>query len=109
MTLDSIQAVFLVGALGAFCGELLHWYALARKGEAPHYAGKPVYWIVTGIMILVGGATCVVHFGAAADAPVAMNVGAATPVLLQKIVGNLPQESGARGVAGPSLRGFFGW
>ncbi len=109
MTLDSTLAVFLVGAFGAFCGELLHWYALARKGEAPHYAKRVVYWIVTGAMVLVGGVTCIVHFGATADAPVAMNIGAATPVLLQKIVGNLPQEGGARGLAAPSLRGFFGW
>jgi hypothetical protein len=63
--------------------------------------------------MLAGGAMAVVYFGGAAQAIIAVHVGAATPLILQKLVALAPNPPGARGgiaaVRPISLLNFFRW
>lgn len=104
-----------LGAVGGASAELLHWYLLARKpeGRAPYRAGA-VYWITTLGMVALGGLMPVLYLGGSASALLCFHLGAATPVLLQKLVTTLPAGQAAEPTsleAAPSvsLRTFFTW
>lgn len=108
MTLQTIWAVFLVGAGGGIALELLHWYALRRDERLPAYAASPVYWFITLAMVIFGGAIAVLYFGERADGIVAFHVGASAPLLLQKLTSTLAREPGAKNIGSTPIN-FMRW
>ena len=49
-------SAFLVGCVGALIPEILHWHRIARRGRWPQYGSSVRYWVITVILILLGGA-----------------------------------------------------
>ena len=113
MPITGYWAVFFCGILGGLGGELIHWASLYRQNVAAPYARKIGYWLVTVGLIATGGAMAVVYFGSSAQAIVAVHIGAATPLILQKLVALAPNPPGAKGgiaaVRPVSLLHFFRW
>src|ERR1700730_8977930 len=104
----------LIGAGGGFACEVLHWYSLSRKPEGvAAFSKSVVYWIATIAMIAVGAAMPALSLQGTASALLCFHLGAATPVLLQKLVAAAPAITQGQGAAdaggGPSLRRFFAW
>lgn len=110
MMLDALWTQTLLALLGGVAAELLHWYALARKpGGVGVYASKALYWVTTIGMIILGGIMPLLYIEGSASALLCFHLGAATPVILQKLVANIPAPVAIQGSAGTSLRDFLTW
>jgi len=55
MDVEGAQTIFALGWAGGICNEVLHWWNIRRDANLPDYARKIRYWVVTGLMILLGG------------------------------------------------------
>lgn len=108
MAIESAQWVFLVGAAGGAALEFLHWYGLRRDPRLPAYTRSPFYWIVTIVMIALGGLVALLYFGPRAEPLLAFHVGASTPLLLQKLTTTVARIPGAKSLE-PSVLNFFSW
>jgi hypothetical protein len=113
MQVTQLWAQCFTAIIGGFASELLHWYSLSRKpGGAARFARHPLYWIATAGMILLAGAMPILYLQGTASALLCFHLGAATPILLQKLVATAPQmirEQGAAELDNPTLGQFFGW
>ncbi len=111
MNIDTLWAQVAVAVVGGFAVELLHWYSLSRiPGEIEKYKVHAVYWITSLGMIMLGGIMPLLYIQGTASALLCFHLGAATPLILQKLIANLPAVVARQGVtAGPTWRGFFGW
>ena len=113
MQVNQLWAQCLLGIAGGFACELLHWYSLSRKpGGAARFSRHAAYWITTAGMILLGGAIPLLYLQGTASALLCFHLGAATPILLQKLVATAPQLARGQGMqdAGtPTFRQFLGW
>jgi len=99
----------LVGLGGGLACELLHWYTLSRTpGKSSRFSKKARYWITTIGMIALGGLMPVLYLKGTASAILCFHLGAATPILLQKMVAAAPAVANIQGDA-DSLREFFAW
>ena len=110
MVLDSLFAQIVVALAGGAAAELLHWYALSRKpDELKKYQVQPIYWFTTAGMVLLGGIMPLLYIQGTASALLCFHLGAATPVIVQKLIANLPAAVVHQGGGSASLRGFFSW
>lgn len=110
MVLDSLMAQIMAALIGGTAAELLHWYALSRKpGEVQKYKVHPIYWVTTASMILLGGIMPLLYIQGTASALLCFHLGAATPVIVQKLIANLPTAVAHQGGGEVSLRNFFRW
>ena len=110
MILDSLAAQTAVAVGGGVAAELLHWYVLARRPAAiAMYRRRPLYWIATGGMIAIGGVMPLLYIDGAASALLCFHLGAATPVIVQKLVAHGPTLTAHQGPGEASLRDFFRW
>ena len=53
-------AAFSVGCAGALCHEALRWIGLRTDDRLPDYLRKLHYWVLTGVLVLIGGALATV-------------------------------------------------
>jgi hypothetical protein len=110
MNLDSLASQIGVALLGGVAAELLHWYALARRpGGIGRFKARTVYWVTTVGMVLFGGFMPVLYLQGTASALLCFHLGAATPVILQKLLANLPTAVAQQGSGEATLRDFFSW
>lgn len=111
MVLNALYSQVFVALLGGVSAELLHWYALSRRASgAKSYKKHPVYWLTTGGMVLLGGVMPLLYLQGASSALLCFHLGAATPVIVQKLVANLPSAVTYQGVeTQDSLKDFFRW
>lgn len=113
MTLSQWWQQVLVALAGGVAAELLHWYVLARSGKpVRRYATRPLYWLTTIGMVLIGGVMPLLYLSGSAGALLCFHLGAATPLLLAKLVSQLPegvQSQGPEDHDEPRLRDFLGW
>jgi hypothetical protein len=108
MIVDRLELQVLFAIIGGFAAELLHWYGLARRpGAIAKYRTRPLYWFTTLGMIAIGGVMPLLYIQNAASALLCFHLGAATPLLLQKLIANLPDAVVTQGEGGASLRDFF--
>ena len=112
MVVEERWLQLVLALAGGLAAELLHWYGLARKpGGVKPYQKRALYWVTTLGMIALGGLMPVLYISGAANALLCFHLGAATPLLLQKLVSTAPQAAqpmgSTRGEA--SLREFFRW
>jgi hypothetical protein len=111
MDLDNLSAQIAVAIIGGFAVELLHWYSLSRTpGEIEKYKVHAIYWITSAGMIALGGIMPLLYLKGSASALLCFHLGAATPLILQKLIANLPAVAARQGPSSlPTWRGFFGW
>lgn len=99
----------LVGVVGGCACELLHWYSLSRTpGKVEQFSNRIRYWVVTFGMILLGGIMPLLYLKGTTSAVLCFHLGAATPVLLEKLVAAAPTIANPQG-GRPGFREFFGW
>jgi hypothetical protein len=112
MVVEESWLQLVLALAGGLAAELLHWYGLARKpGGVKPYQKRALYWVTTLGMIGLGGLMPVLYISGAANALLCFHLGAATPLLLQKLVSAVPQAAQPMGPTGggASLREFFSW
>jgi hypothetical protein len=108
MSLTTTLQVFITGLMGGVVLELVHWYNIIKSGDWPAYGNSPVYWIITAIMVVVGGGLAVLYFGSRADGLVAFHVGLSAPLILQKLTTTVATTPGAKS-ARKGMVTFFTW
>lgn len=108
MDFSNEWAVFFLGCAGGSINEFLHWWNLRVEPEFPEYARRTKYWLITAIMVLIGGGLSVLYLGARVDALLAMHIGLSAPLILQKLTTTAASIQGARGTKA-SLVNFFRW
>jgi len=110
MELNTLLAQIGVAIAGGFAAELLHWYALSRKpGGSKKYKVHAIYWVTTIGMIILGGLMPLLYIQGSASALLCFHLGATAPIILQKLVANLPSSVAAQGPEDTSMRSFFSW
>lgn len=110
MALESLVMQIVVAMIGGVAAELLHWYALSRKpGGIRRYGPKPVYWVLTIGMILLGGIMPLLYIDGSASALLCFHLGAATPVIVQKLIGYAPTATAGLGQSDASISEFYRW
>lgn len=110
MVLDTLLAQVLIALCGGLAAELLHWYSLTRKpGGAKRFSVHPVYWVTTAGMVALGGLMPVLYIQGTASALLCFHLGAATPVIVQKLIASVPASAARQGIGGATMRDFFGW
>ena len=110
MMLETLMAQIAFALLGGVAAELLHWYALSRKsGRVAKYKKKLLYWSTTLGMILLGGIMPLLYIQGSASALLCFHLVAATPIIIQKLIANLPAAAATMGAPDTSLRDFFSW
>jgi hypothetical protein len=97
------------GGIGGLAAEVLHWYLLSRQpGGAARFARGLVYWVSTTFMIALGALIPILYIEGTASALLCFHLGAATPVILQKLMVAVPAVAQAQG-GRPGLRAFYSW
>ena len=115
MVVSELWQQAALGAGGGIGAEILHWYLLSRNPEGiAGYKTGAIYWLTTLFMVAFGAVMPILYLSGSASALLCFHLGAATPLLLQKLVSAAPaftEEQGAlRQVeAAPTLRGFLSW
>ncbi len=104
MTINWIS--FVLGLVGGALAELLKWYQLKESPNLPEYARKPMYWVLTGLMILAGGVLVVVYGVTPSNPLLALNIGLSAPLLLKGLAASVPVRTttapaAPAGVGGP--------
>lgn len=98
-----------LGAAGGVACELLHWHSLARRPkEFAKFKAGSVYWFTTLGMIGVGALMPMLYLAGTASALLCFHLGAASPLLLQKLIGAAPAMTQAQG-NNPGVRDFLRW
>ncbi len=110
MVLDTLLGQVLIALCGGLAAELLHWYSLSRKpGGARRFSVHPVYWVTTVGMVALGGLMPVLYIQGTASALLCFHLGAATPIIVQKLIASVPAAVARQGAGAPTIGEFFGW
>lgn len=106
MVLD--WTIFGLAVFGGALGELLKWWQLKESPNMPEYAKRPIYWILTVLMILAGGVLGLVY-GIDPNQPVlAINVGISAPLIIKALSASAPPSPGTKALQPePSILNFL--
>jgi hypothetical protein len=87
-----IRAVFILGFLGGFVGELisLHGLRTAAPSELPKYIKSKFYWLMAFIMACAGGGLAALYGTDEVQALLAVNIGASAPLILRSFASSIP-------------------
>lgn len=87
---------FLWGLFGGFGAEVGVVFALRHRlpTEYPYWLKSPVYYLVSIVMVLLGGGIAVAYArsGSTLNAILAIQIGASAPLILRKLTETLPEE-----------------
>ncbi|AQT58896.1 hypothetical protein [Cellvibrio sp. PSBB023] len=91
----TLSEAFFYGVIGGSLPEVLALYNLRHlaKGKKPVWVTSWYYWIVTLIMVLLGGATVVLYqkIGININEFMAVHLGIATPLLISTATKEKPK------------------
>ncbi len=104
--METTWGTFLWAAGGGLAAEALRWWRLIRGQQQgttlnlPVYARSPLYWGLTGVIVLAGGMLAVAYVvsGQRLGPILAVNVGASAPLIIQGLAASAP-DAPARPVA----------
>ncbi|MGD0959706.1 MAG: hypothetical protein ABSB19_07860 [Methylomonas sp.] len=109
MEISQLWQQAALGALGGVACELLHWYSLARRPkDFEKFKTGAIYWFTTLGMVGFGALMPVLYLAGTASALLCFHLGAATPILLQKLIASTPTLTQNQGNQS-GLREFFRW
>lgn len=100
--------VFVIGCAGAFAHESLRWIGLRTEERLPAYLCKLHYWLLTIILVLLGGTLSTLL--APTTAVQALWFGIAAPSILSRLGSLVPDEETLgpeTKIARTSLRDFL--
>lgn len=83
MNIDSFWQVFGVACGGGVAVEAFKWYQLRETRNFPEYASRPGYWLITIVMVLLGGGLAVLYGVEQVSAVLAANIGASAPLIIR--------------------------
>lgn len=93
---------FLWGIGGGFAAEMLGWYKLRQilHKDCPDFAKSIPYWILTIIMIILGGGLVYTYVmsGFKFKPLLAINVGATAPLILEALTRQAPSLSPGKNI-----------
>jgi H+/Cl- antiporter ClcA len=96
--------IIVLGILGGALAEFLRWYKLRESPNLPDYLKSPRYWILTIIMIFVGGFVAWVYGELGPlNALLAINVGASAPLIISGLLKTAPQPPQPRQPPQPGI------
>lgn len=88
--------VFLWGLFGGFGAEVVVVFALRHKRpqEFPHWLKSWPYYIVSVVMVLIGGGIAFAHAssGTTLNAILAIQIGASAPLIFRKFTEAVPEN-----------------
>jgi hypothetical protein len=87
--------VFLFGIIGGALAEMLKWWQLREAPTPPAYLKSGFYWVITGIMTLVGGLLALAYSVDASKPLLAVNLGVSAPLILKGLASATPVKSPA--------------
>lgn len=92
-----LASAFLYGLAGGFAAEVFGLFQLRRTG-VPQYLHSLFYWIITVAMVLVGGGIAWLYAksGVGLTPILAVNVGAAAPLIIGQLVSQTPEVQPGR-------------
>src|SRR6478609_8650639 len=109
MMADSLYSQATFGALGGLALELLHWYRLSRKYNGSKvFRASTVYWFCTAGMVVLAALMPLLYLSGSASALLCFHLGAATPLLIQRLADSAPAIARKQG-AGFGIRDFIAW
>lgn len=107
MTIEGFWPIFIVGCFGGVMGEALNWYLKRNSPNLPKYVKGLRYWVITVIMILIGGGLATLYGLEEKSALLVAQIGLTAPVLLKSLV-QIPPESEAKSFGSdPSVWDFI--
>ena len=81
--ISGLYSVLLVGIFGGLIAELSRWWSIRESQSFPVYSKNYQYWLITFIMILVGGFLSVFFCGTGEMSAVSpLGIGASAPLLI---------------------------
>ena len=92
--MESLLSFFLLGVAGGFVAEFLGLFKLrhAAPEQWPKYLKTPIYWMISIVMMLVGGGLVILYIvsDASVTPVLALNIGASAPLILQVLTAQAP-------------------
>ena len=89
MILNGFVPVFVVGCLGGAAAEAVKWIPL-RESQLPDYFRMAHYWIITLVVIVLGGGLATIYGVGSVNAVLAVNIGASFPLIVSKLASVTP-------------------
>ena len=94
-----------LGVLGGGLAELVKWYKIKDSANIGDYKNGAIYWVITILMILAGGALAWIwSLMGNINAILAVNVGASAPLIIAGVL-NTPPPTPKPPTPTGSLRG----
>ena|SRR2546421_8742904 len=110
MTINGLWLVFLVGCLGGLLGEAIKWFQLRESPSLPAYSRSLFYWLITLLMIVLGGILATLYGTDNRNALLVANIGLTAPLIIKALAQTTPSKSGVSGftsIQDPSLINFL--
>lgn len=107
MLISEFWAIFLTGCFGGIAAEALTWFNLRKSANLPTYLRRPKYWIITAIMVVIGGILSVLYGLEPKNAILVFQIGLTTPLLLKALAQTIP-EATSKSIGGePTILDFL--
>ena len=103
LLVTGIWIVFGIGILGGALAELAKWIALRETNpdNFPVYAKSVVYWLITIILMIVGGILALLYGYTEVDAILVANIGASAPLIIRALASTTPPGTPGGGGRAP--------
>ncbi|MDD5038920.1 MAG: hypothetical protein PHN78_06355 [Dehalococcoidales bacterium] len=90
MEISGFWVVFAVACGGGIAAEALKWFGLRDSPNTPQYVHSVKYWVLTVIMILIGGGLAPLYGTKDVNALLAVNIGASAPLIIGALFRTVP-------------------
>jgi hypothetical protein len=90
MEISGFWVIFAVGCGGGIAAEALKWFGLRDSPNTPVYLRSVKYWVLTILMVLIGGGLAPLYGTKDVNALLAVNIGASAPLIIGALFRTVP-------------------